>query len=274
MAGKDQGRPNRLRMTGQPEPFACHDLKARALSFDSGIRQRIFDGRSHTMRSGGAGEDLLSRGDGWKAMADIAAALSAREAVRRMPTSVLLEQLKRDIPEGTVTFGWLIDYLRGRSPAVLVLFLALIGVLPGVSLLVGILLAPIALAMMSARIERTIPVFIASQHMPSGQLVRAIDRTIGLFRWGERYIRPRDASLAEFLQPFASFAILILGLSMLVPLPLSNVIPSLVIGLIAFAIIEADGLLLAVAMAASLLSLAISAAVVWATFGAAIRIWG
>ncbi len=60
---------------------------------------------------------------------------------------------------------------------------------------------------------------------------------------------------------------------MLVPLPLANVIPSLAIGLIAFASIEADGVLLAVAMGAAVVSLAISAATVWAMLGAAFWVW-
>jgi hypothetical protein len=190
-----------------------------------------------------------------------------------MPTSVLLEQLRRDVPDSRVTFGWLIDYLRARSPEVLILFLALIGVLPGVSLPVGILLALLAVTTMSAKTQRVLPAFLAAQYLPSGRLVQAIERTVPLFQWGERFFRPRDALLAEIMHPFAGVAVLILGITMLVPLPFTNVIPSLAIGLIAFATIEADGLLLAVSMGVALLSLAISAATVWATLGAAYWVW-
>ncbi len=206
-------------------------------------------------------------------MADITAALNAPEPARHMPTSMLLEELKRDVPEDCVTFGWLIDYVRVRSPEMLILFLALLGVLPGVSLAVGILIALFALATMSAGPQRTLPAFIASQHVPSLQLVHAIERTVPLFQWSERFIRPRDAALAETLRPFAGLAILLLSLTLLVPLPLSNVIPSLAIGLIAFATIEADGVLLTVSMGAALLSLAITSAAIWATLGAAAWVW-
>jgi hypothetical protein len=192
---------------------------------------------------------------------------------RRMPISVLLEQLKRDVPDSRVTFGWLIEYLRARSPEVLILFLALIGVLPGVSLPVAILLVLLAITMMFSRVRRPLPDFLASQRLPSETLIRAIERTVPLFRWGERFIRPRDALLAERMRPFAGFAIFVLSLTMLVPLPLTNVIPSLAIGLIAFASIEADGLLLAVSMAVAVLSLAITTATIWATLGAAYWVW-
>jgi hypothetical protein len=207
-------------------------------------------------------------------MADISAGtLLTPNAARRTPVSALLEQLKHDVPDNRVTFGWLIDYLRARSPEVLILFLALIGVLPGISLPVGILIAILSLALMSTAPGRVLPAFIASQRLPSARLVHAIERSMPLFQWGERYIRPRDAALAELLRPAAGLAILLLSLTMLVPLPLSNVIPSLSIGLIALACIEADGLMLTISMFASVLSLAITAAAVWATLDAAAWMW-
>jgi hypothetical protein len=207
-------------------------------------------------------------------MTDVTAGiLDAPTKARRLPTSALLEQLKRDVPASRVTFGWLIDYLRARSPEVLILFLALVGVLPGVSLPVGILLALLAIAMMSAKTQRVLPAFIASRRLPSVHVISAIERSVPWFRWSERFIRPREARLTDLLRPFAGFAILLLSLTLLVPLPLSNVIPSLAIGLIALACIEDDGLLLTISMMTALLSLAITSAAIWATLGAAAWLW-
>ena len=208
-------------------------------------------------------------------MADITAAtLGVPGQARRVGTSELLEQLRRDVPESHVTFGWLLEYVRARSPEVLILFLAVPGLLPGVSLVIAVLLALFAFAILSANTHRALPACIMSRQLPSRHLVQAIDWTVPLFQWGERFIRPRDAQLAQNLRPFAWFAILALSITMLVPLPLTNVIPSLAIGLIAFASIEADGVLLAVAMGTAAVSLAISAATVWALLGAAFWVWG
>jgi hypothetical protein len=210
-------------------------------------------------------------GNGWDRMSDCAAhcVLEAPPKSLRTPTSALLEQLKHDVPGNRVTFGWLFDYLSAQSPEALILFLALIGVLPGVSLLVGLLLALLSLAMLRARRDRVLPSFIAAQRFSSSSLVHAIDRTVPLFRWSERYVRPRDRALAVQLRPFAAVAILCLSVTLLVPLPLSNVIPSLVIGFIAFASIESDGLLLSVSIAMALVSLAITSATIWVTLGVA-----
>jgi len=49
------------------------------------------------------------------------------------------------------------------------------------------------------------------------------------------------------------------------PLPLSNIVPALVIALISLAYLEEDGLLLSIAMVAAIIVLAIELAVVWQT---------
>jgi hypothetical protein len=207
-------------------------------------------------------------------MAEITAGLNAPEAARRLPVSALLERLRQDVPESRVTFGWLTDYLRAHSPEVPILFLSLVGVLPGIALPVAVLLALLGLAMMFERAEHTLPAFIAAQHLPSARLVSAIDRTVPLFQWCERFTRARARSLAEFMRPVAGAAVLLLSLTMLIPLPFTNVIPSLAIGFIAFASIEADGVLFTAAILAAALSLSISAATLWALIGAASWVWG
>ena len=50
-----------------------------------------------------------------------------------------------------------------------------------------------------------------------------------------------------------------------IPLPLSNIVPALVIALISLAYLEEDGLLLSVALLAAVIVLAVELAVVWQT---------
>ena len=207
-------------------------------------------------------------------MADLTAGRSnAPDAAARLQTTALLEQLKQDVPQERVSFGWIVSYLRARSPETLVVFLALLGTIPGICVPAGILLALFAVAMMSANMHRAVPGFIASRELQSVQLIKAIERSMPVIEWGERFVRPREVMLAEGLRPFAGPAILLLSLTLFVPLPLSNVIPSLAIALIAFASIQADGLLLLLALITAVLSLAISAAAIWATIGVAAWAW-
>ena len=79
----------------------------------------------------------------------------------------------------------------------------------------------------------------------------------------ERVFRPRWPTPFRARQRIVGAVVLLLGLTLLVPIPLSNVIPAVAVMLIALAYLEEDGLMLAVGMTAGCLSLAITAAMVW-----------
>jgi hypothetical protein len=70
---------------------------------------------------------------------------------------------------------------------------------------------------------------------------------------------------AEATKRVVGVNLLLLGALLLVPLPLSNIVPALAIVLLAFAYLEDDGVLLCVALGASLIAFAIAAVMVWGT---------
>ena len=59
--------------------------------------------------------------------------------------------------------------------------------------------------------------------------------------------------------------VLLLAATLFIPIPLSNIIPGVLVMLAAFAYLEEDGILLCIALSISLGSLAITAVEVWAT---------
>ena len=84
----------------------------------------------------------------------------------------------------------------------------------------------------------------------------------------ERFVRPRWATPFEVTKRVVGGIVLLLGASLLAPVPLSNVPPALAIALIAFAYLEEDGVLLCAALAAALIMLAVAAVVAWETISA------
>jgi len=86
---------------------------------------------------------------------------------------------------------------------------------------------------------------------------------IPVFRRLERVVRPRWGTHFEMTKRVIGFVILLLGATLLAPVPFSHIIPALVIMLLAFAYLEEDGILLCIALAAAALSLAITAVAVW-----------
>jgi hypothetical protein len=101
-----------------------------------------------------------------------------------------------------------------------------------------------------------------------------IEKTVPFFKWSERLARRHDGAIAEALRPFTKTAILLLSCTLLVPLPFSNVVPSLAIGFIAFATLEGDCVLLPFSLVAGALSLAITMVTIWASIGVAGSLFG
>ncbi|MEX0921307.1 MAG: exopolysaccharide biosynthesis protein [Rhodovibrionaceae bacterium] len=186
-------------------------------------------------------------------------------ARERLPTSAILEGIARDAPPEGVTLKWIVANLRDRSFGIVMLMIGLVGLLPGISPLVGILLAIPAVQMILGRSEPVLPRRLAERRLSAARLARLLARVIPTMRRLERVVRPRHNRAFGLAKRIVGGIILLLGATLLTPIPFSQVIPSLVIVLLAFAVLEEDGLLLALAGLAALLSIAITAAALWGT---------
>jgi len=180
-----------------------------------------------------------------------------------VPTSDVLDDLFGRAP-AELTAGWLIDNLHERSFGIVLLLMAIIGMLPGLSPVVGVLLLVPAWQLIRARETPVLPGFIARRRL-SGERVRRIGRRL---RWPlrklEAVVRPRWPDMFEVMRRTVGASILLLALTMLWPFPFSQIPPAIAIMLLAIAHLEEDGLLLFVALLGTLVSLGLTAATVWA----------
>jgi hypothetical protein len=184
------------------------------------------------------------------------------------PTSeVLTHLLGPEAPE-QVTLGWLMGRLGDRSFGLVLLLLALLGLLPGVSPLAGVLLAVPAVQMILARPGPVFPRRIAARPFETQRLARLVNRVVPVIRFMERFIRPRWATPFRTTKRVVGGVVLLLAASLLAPIPLSNIPLALVTGLIAFAYLEEDGVLLAFALAAALALLAVASVAAWEALSA------
>src|SRR5689334_3793418 len=109
----------------------------------------------------------------------------------RTPTSEVLDTLLGPEAPKEATLGWLIGKLGDRSFGIVLLLLALLSLLPGVSIVAGVLLMVPACQMILARPG---PAFIRSvenRQFPTERLDRIIRRVVPVLRHLERFIRPR-----------------------------------------------------------------------------------
>lgn len=190
-----------------------------------------------------------------------------------LPTSLVLERLL-DQAEKTndITLAWILGHLKERSFGTIILLLGLIGVLPGVSALVAVLLAIPAIEMMLGRPGPTFPRFVAQRPLPADKVDSLLRRAIPTLRWLEGYSYPRWHLAFEAARHLVAIALLLLGITLLTPVPLSNVVPALVIVAISLAFLERDGLLLAISLGAAAIVLGAMAFTIWELVRLSIRL--
>jgi hypothetical protein len=180
-----------------------------------------------------------------------------------VPTSVHLSRLLDRAEGARVSIGGLLSELGGRSFGLTLLLMAIIALVPGTSAVVGVLIAWPAIQLILDHDMAALPRVIVSRKVGVDRLARVIAAVVPRLVLVEKVIRPRSPGLFETTRPVTGTAILLLGLTLIVPMPLSNIVPALVIMMLALAYLEEDGLALLLALFAALFSLAVTAATVW-----------
>jgi hypothetical protein len=192
-----------------------------------------------------------------------------------IPASVLLQQLHDKVPADHFTLGWLMGRLHKRGFGLILLLLALVAIAPGVSIVAGLLLMIPAFQMIAGQPAPVFPRRIAVRPLPTRHLAALVQRAVPVLRYLEKFIHPRWPTPLEATKRLVGAVVVLLNITLLfTPLPLSNVVPALVIALISLAYLEEDGLLLAIALLASVIVLAVELVAVWETVLGAKWIYG
>jgi hypothetical protein len=181
-------------------------------------------------------------------------ALGTRETVA---ASQVLERLLEIMPQDRVSVGWLHGELREHSFEMMAFLLALIGVLPGASVMIGVLMVIPAMGMMFSS-AFTIPGVVARRSISTRQASYVIGRAIPLLRSWETGTHVRHGEALRYARPVVGALSLLLGITLLVPVPLSNVVPALAIAGLSLAAFERNLALLLVSGVAALGSLALT----------------
>jgi hypothetical protein len=188
------------------------------------------------------------------------------DARKLVSASEVLQRLHDDAPAGHFTLGRLMGGLQKRSFGIIMLLLAVVAVAPGVSLVAGLLLIIPAFQMIAGHTAPVFPHRIGDRPLPTLHLAAAIQRAVPVLRYLERVIHPRWPTPYETTKRVVGVIVILLSATLiLIPVPLSNVVPALVIALISLAYLEEDGLVLSIALAAGLAVLGVGAEAAWQT---------
>jgi len=190
---------------------------------------------------------------------------STAPASARVPASVVLQRLHDEAPNDHFTLGWLMGRLRRRSFGLIILLLAVVAIAPGFSVVAGLLLMIPAFEMIIGHTAPTFPARIAAHSLPTRHLAALVQRAVPVLRYLETMIHPRWLAAVDASKRLDGVVVMLLSATLFVPIPLSNVVPALVIALIALANLEEDGVLLVLALLAGAIALTLAAAAAWAT---------
>jgi len=179
-----------------------------------------------------------------------------------VPTSAVLQRLHDEVPASNFTFGWLMHSLRKRSFGIIMLLLALVAIAPG--LVAGLLLMIPAFQMIAGKPALVFPRRIATRSLPTKHLAAVVQRSLPVLRYLEKVVHPRWHTPLEATKRLVGTIVVVLSATLVfIPIPLSNIVPALVIALISLAYLEEDGVLLSIALLAAVIVLAVATAAIW-----------
>lgn len=172
------------------------------------------------------------------------------------------------MPADHCTLGWLLGRLHKHAFGIVMLLLGVVAMAPGVSIVAGVLLLIPSFQMIRGRMAPRFPRRIALRAWPARRLAVIVQRGIPWMRMLERVIHPRWPVPMVATKRVVGIVVMLLSLALVMtPIPFTNVLPAALISLIALAYLEEDGLVLAFALALSVVALAFAGAAAWNAVG-------
>jgi hypothetical protein len=180
--------------------------------------------------------------------------LSPNQAPAPLPsedvhTSAVLGAIIDEAPLKGFTLEWLINNLPHRSFGAIMLLLAIVAMVPVVSIAAGLLIAILAVQIVMGYKTPVFPQRLMKRPLPTRYLLPLEHYAIPLLTRLETAVRPRWPAFVRASSRLTGAVILLLTFVLLTfPFPLSNIPPAAIIALIALAESERDGLLLTAAL--------------------------
>lgn len=172
--------------------------------------------------------------------------LESQNTTEQIHTSVLLRKLIDDAADvDFFTVDWLIAHLPKHSFGVIMLFLALISLLPIISVISRLMILVLALQIIFGSHRPVLPQRLMTRPLSTKYLSHLDHHAIPALRQLERAVRPRWPTLLKGMRRFVAFiAVLLVLVSLVAPIPFANMPPAIICVMISLAYIEHDGMLL------------------------------
>jgi len=175
-----------------------------------------------------------------------------------------------------VRVGELLDGLGRAALGLALMVPALLALIPlpgPFGIVLGVILALIALQVMAGQTRLRLPRYLRDRSLPAAPVASAIRRFTGPLRWAESFLRPRRwlPLTGRPARTILGGPLLLMALTLALPVPLGNALPALALAVFALGFIERDGLAIVIALCLSLVALAWMAILL--VFSAEMLLW-
>ncbi len=173
-------------------------------------------------------------------------------------TSELLRRLLDDIESEKVSVGYLVTQFRRRSFGGIMITLAIVALLPGVSLFAGIAMMLPALQMAVGMRAPSLPGILSRRNIRVAALRARTEQAIPWIERLEFYVRPRWIVLSRPPMPvLIGMLTFILALVIMLPIPFGNLPPAFAVLVLSLGLLEKDGVLILLGLALTAIAFAI-----------------
>jgi hypothetical protein len=182
---------------------------------------------------------------------------------RRKSLSILLEEYAASLGQDQVSIGDIADLLGSRSLGGLLLVFALPVALPipmpGISAVFGIILVLLSVQLALGLQHVWLPGILHRQCIPADRFKRIVGAVVPVLRRMEKAVWPRWTFLHQkWIKIPVGLICILLSLVVMLPIPFGNVVPSFAIALFALALIQQDGVALAIGFLTTVFALALT----------------
>lgn len=175
-----------------------------------------------------------------------------------------------------VSIGDLLEELGRAALGLGLMIPALLALIPlpgPFGMVLGAMIAVIAIQVMTGQTRLRLPRFLAVRTIPSAPVAVAIRRFAAPLRWAERFSTPRRwlPLTGRVARVALAAPLLLMAVALALPIPLGNGLPAIALTVFAMGFMERDGAAILVALGLSLVALAWTAALIF--FGAEMLDW-
>jgi hypothetical protein len=164
--------------------------------------------------------------------------------------SQILQDAVDELAGNTVTLQQISDQLGARSYGVFIVLMSIPNLIPGISVISGMILLIFSLQMLVGIEKPWLPKFISQFSLKTLTLKKGMDKVLPVLEKFECFIRPRFVFMSSSTAiRCMGGAISFMSLIILLPIPFGNLFPSLALFLMAFGIMQKDGLIVLVSAA-------------------------